>query len=263
MTPEISMHNKSDKITILFIIAIVASILFIIIRAVVGVFRFFGYVNPVERYFTKMKTDAALEKRYPDHDFDVNTEFGFGDYGYYLSISAVDENGIEFSVQWADDEMKDHYHDEWNEFYYGPKIVEYQNSLRDELFPQMPYIDTYEYDTNDTYKFAKGPYEEVFFESVEDAIEGSKCGHFNTDVTFKGIDINTADDDEIEQFAGSIADSLMWLYDRTGYLDISINFFHYRAPDENGTGHKTKDELVASIIKEIEIEKRQNWGQTE
>ena len=58
MTPEISMHNKSDKITILFIIAIVASILFIIIRAVVGVFRFFGYVNPVERYFTKMEIMA-------------------------------------------------------------------------------------------------------------------------------------------------------------------------------------------------------------
>ena len=69
--------------------------------------------------------------------------------------------------------------------------------------------------------------------------------------SFKGIDLYTADDEEIKKFAESIADSLMWLSDETGYYDIRISSFYYRKADEYGAGFKNRDELVESIIKEI------------
>ena len=94
------------------------------------------------------------------------------------------------------------------------------------------------------------------FESMDDAIEGSKYCSFDTKVTFKGIDLDTADDEELERFADSIADSLMWLNDETGYNDIRINSFYYRPADEYGAGFKTKDELVDSIIKKIKLDRK-------
>ncbi len=251
--------DKSGKTVVVTVIAVAVTLaavaavgLYVIIRGVLG---FFGYLTPAQRRQYKHKTEKTLEKRYPGHDFDVETFFGSGEYGYYLNITGIDENGIEFRVQWVEGEMEDHYHDEWNEFYYGEKIVEYQNSLRDKYFPQIPYVDTYEYSGEDIYEFTKGPYKEVFFESLDDAIEGSKCWRFDTDVTFKGIDLDTADDEELEEFAGSMADSLMWLYEETGYSDIWVNSYHYHAYDEYGSGFKTKDELVASIIKQVKFDR--------
>ena len=250
------MKHKSGKTALWIIIgvgAVIAIAVFVFIR---GVFWFLGYMGPVERFYYKQKTDWALERKYPGHDFDVREEHGWGEYGYAVGIYGTDENGIEFWVQWVEDEMQDKYHEEWNKHYYSKKLVDYQNSLRDEYFPQIPYVDTYEYDTQDSFHFVRGPYKEVFFESMDEAIEGSKYCDFDTDVTFKGIDLDTADDDEIEQFAGSIADSLMWLYEKTGYYDIGINNFNYRAVDENGAVLKTKDELVDSIIKKIDQYKK-------
>ena len=242
------MMKKSNKIVVGVILAVVA---FGILRFIHGVFWFFGYMNPVERYYLKQKTDITLEKKYPEHDFDVREDHGWGEYGYSVGLYGTDEAGIEFRVQWVDDEMQDRYREEWNKYYYGEKLVEYQNSLRDKYFPQIPYVDTYEYYPNDTFNFNRGPYKEVFFESMDDAIEGSKYCAFDTDVTFKGIDLNTADDEELKKFAESIADSLMWLSDETGYCDIWIGPFHYREADESGSGFENKDELVESIIKDI------------
>ena len=48
----------------------------------------------------------------------------------------------------------------------------------------------------------------------------------------------------------------MWLADETGYHDIRIGEFYYQVADENGSGFKDKDELVESIIKKIEREKK-------
>lgn len=248
--------DKSGKIAIGIIIGVFGAIGIAVFMFIWAVLRFFGYMSPVERYYYKVKTDRTLEKRYPGHDFEVITDFGSGEYGYSLGIHGIDENGIEFRVQWVDDEMEDHYHDEWNKHYYGEKLVEYQNGLRDKYFPQIPYVDTYEYSPEDTFYFNRGPYKEVFFESMDDAIEGSKYCRFDTRVTFKDIDIYTADDDELERFAGSIADSLMWLYDETGYYDIWIGDFHYLKADGSGSGVNTKDELVDSIINEIEVKRR-------
>ena len=248
--------KKSGKIAIGIIIAVAATaiiIIFMIIHAVLG---FLGYKNPVERYYLKLKTDLALENKYPEHDFDVREEHGWGEYGYAVGLYGTDESGIEFWVQWVDGEMQDKYHEEYNEYYYGKKLVEYQDSLRDKYFPQIPYVDTYEYSSDDTFWFYRGSFKEVFFESMDDAIEGSKENAFNTDVTFKGIDLDTADDEELAKFADSIADSLMWLYDETGYYDIRINNFYYRVADEDGTGFKTKEELADSIIKQIKVERK-------
>lgn len=248
--------KKTGKIVIGIVIGVAAIaivIVFLIIHAVLG---FLGYKNPVERYYLKLKTDVALEKKYPDHDFDVREDHGWGEYGYAAGLYGKDESGIEFWVQWADDEMQDKYHEEWNKYYYGEKLVKYQDSLRDKYFPQIPYVDTYEYSRYDTYHFYRGSFKEVFYESMDDAIEGSKENAFNTDVTYKGIDIYTADDDELAKFADSMADSLMWLYDETGYYDIRIGDFYYRAADEYGSGFKTKEELVDSIIKEINVKRK-------
>ncbi len=247
--------KKSVKIIIGIVIAAIVITSYTVIHAVL---RFFGYLNPVERYYEKVKTDMALENKYPGHDFNVNTIFGLGEYGYYLNIHAADENGIEFRVQWVEGEMEDHYHDEWNKYYYGKKIIEYQNSLRDEYFPQIPYVDTYEYSADDIYDFTGDLYKKVFFESPDEAIEASKSGRFDTEVTFKGIEFNTADDDEIRNFAESLADSLMWLHEQTGYYHIVINSFSYIEYDEYGAGYKTKDELVDSIIKRIEKDRKNN-----
>ena len=248
--------KKSGKIVIGIIIGIAVIailIIFLIVHAVLG---FFGFKNPVERYYLKLKTDVALENKYPEHDFDVREDHGWGEYGYAVGLYGKDENGIEFWVQWVDDEMQDKYHEEWNMYYYGEKLVEYQDSLRDEYFPQIPYVDTYEYSSDDTFWFYRGSFKEIFYESMDDAIEGSKENAFNTDVTYKGIDIYTADYDELAKFAGSMADSLMWLYDETGYYDIRIGDFHYRAADEYDSGFKTKEELVDSIIKEINVKRK-------
>ncbi len=253
--------NKQSKIIVGIVLAAGALMLLYFIH---GVMAFFGYATPIEREYLRRKTDAALEKRYPGHDFDVSMRSGWGEYGYYKAMNAVDENGIKFYVQWVDGELEDHYHDEWNEFYYGEKIVEYQNDLRDEFFPQIPYVDTYEYSKDDIYSFTGEPFKEVFFESMDEAVEGSKCGKFITEVTFKGIDLYKADDEEIERFADSMADSLMWLHDETGYNDIWIDDFYYSEADEYGGGFKNKDELVDSIIKKIERarerEERNNGG---
>ncbi|MBO4267548.1 MAG: hypothetical protein J5910_10225, partial [Lachnospiraceae bacterium] len=156
----------------------------------------------------------------------------------------------------VDGEMQDKYHEQWNKYYYGKKLVEYQNSLRDKYFPQIPYVDTYEYCTDDMFYFYRGSFKEVFYKSMDDAIEGSKENAFNTDVTYKGIDIYTADDEELAKFADSMADSLMWLYDETGYYDIRINDFYYRVADEYGSGFKTKEELEDSIIKKIKVDRK-------
>lgn len=212
--------KKSGKIALGIIIGIVAAVIAVIFLIVHAVLGFLGYKNPVERYYLKLKTDVALEKRYPGHDFDVREQHGWGEYGYSVGIYGTDENGIEFRVQWVEDDMQDKYHEEWNEHFF------------------------------------RGSYKEVFFESMDDAIEGSKDCAFDTDVTFKGIDLYKADDEELEQFAESIADSLMGLYEETGYYDIRINDFHYRAVDEDGTVLKTKDELVDYVIKEVKIDRK-------
>ena len=248
--------KKSSKIVIGIITGVVAFAIVIVFMIVHAVLGFFGYKNPVERYYLKLKTDVALEKKYPEHDFDVREDHGWGEYGYAVGLYGKDENGIEFWVQWVDDEMQDKYHEEWNKYYYGEKLVEYQNSLRDKYFPQIPYVDTYEYSRYDTYQFYRGSFKEVFFESMDDAIEGSKENAFNTNVTYKEIDIYTADNEELAKFAGSMADSLMWLYDETGYYDIRIGDFYYRAADEYDSGFKTKEELVDSIIKEINVKRK-------
>ena len=248
--------KKTGKIVSGIIIAVVVIVIFTIFMFIRAVLGFLGYMNPVERYYLKLKTDVTLEKKYPGHDFDVREDSGWGEYGYAVGLYGKDEAGIEFRAQWVDDDMQDRYCEEWNKHYYGEKIVEYQNSLRDKYFPQIPYVDTYEYYPYDTYHFYRGPFKEVFFGSMDDAIEGSKYCDFNTNVTFKGIDLDTADDEELERFAGSIADSLMWLYDVTGYYDIRINNYYYRAADEYGSGFKTKEELVDSIVKQIKVERK-------
>ena len=48
----------------------------------------------------------------------------------------------------------------------------------------------------------------------------------------------------------------MWLYDETGYYDIRINDFYYRAADEEGSGLKTKEELADSIIKKVKDDRK-------
>ena len=248
--------KKSSKIVIGIIIGAVTFAIVIVFMIVHAVLGFFGYKNPVERYYLKLKTDVALEKKYPEHDFDVREDHGWGEYGYAVGLYGTDEAGIEFWVQWVDGEMQDKYHEQWNKYYYGKKLVEYQNSLRDKYFPQIPYVDTYEYCTDDMFYFYRGSFKEAFYESMDDAIEGSKENAFNTDVTYKGIDIYTADDEELAKFADSMADSLMWLYDETGYYDIRINDFYYRVADEYGSGFKTKEELEDSIIKKIKVDRK-------
>ena len=248
--------KKSSKIVIGIIIGAVTFAIVIVFMIVHAVLGFFGYKNPVERYYLKLKTDVALEKKYPEHVFDVREDHGWGEYGYAVGLYGTDESGIEFWVQWVDGEMQDKYREKWNKYYYGKKLVEYQNSLRDKYFPQIPYVDTYEYCMDDMFYFYRGSFKEVFYESMDDAIEGSKENAFNTDVTFKGIDLDTADDAELERFADSMADSLMWLYDETGYYDIRINNFYYRMADEYGSGFKTKEELADSIIKKIKVERK-------
>lgn len=248
--------KKSGKTAVVIIIAGAVIVAVPILMFIHGVFWFLGYETPVERYYYKLKTDAALEKKYPGHDFEVREEHGWGEYGYSVGIYGMDENGIEFWVQWVDDEMQDKYHEEWNKYYYGEKLVEYQNSLRDKYFPQISYVDTYEYSRDDSFYFSRGSFKEVFYESMDDAIEGSKENGFYTDVTYKGIDIYTADDEELAKFADSVADSLMWLYDETGYYDIRINNFYYRVADEYGSGFETKEELVDSIMKQIMVDRK-------
>ena len=99
--------KKSGKIAIGIIMAVAVTailIIFLIVHAVLG---FLGYKNPVERYYLKLKTDVALEKKYPEHDFDVREEHGWGEYGFAVGIYGKDEAGIEFWVQWVDGEMQD------------------------------------------------------------------------------------------------------------------------------------------------------------
>ena len=245
--------KKSVKIIIGIIIAVAAVMVLLLIRATLGII---GYVSPTERLSRKVKTDAFLENKYPGHDFDVSVKQFFSDPGFSCKVVATDENGIEFTVVGTGDKMEDHYHEVYNELHYGQKLVEYQNGLRDRYFPQIPYVDTYEYSPYDTYHFFTGPFREVFFESMDDAIEGSKYCNFDTKVTFEGIDLDTADDNELEVFADSVAGSLMWLNKETGYNDIRINGFHYRPADGTGAGYETKEELADSIIKSVMLDRR-------
>ncbi len=244
---------KKVAVIIIGVLAVVTVIIYVIVHAVLG---FFGYLNPMERYLLTRKTEVLLEKKYPEHDFTFDTEHDWSEYGFYFNIYATDENGVRFRVQWIEDEMDDHYYCvEWNDFFYGNKIVEYQNSLRDRYFPLIPYVDTYEYAKDGSFDFPGELHKEVFFQSADEAIEASKAGIFDTDVTFKGIDLDTADDDEVRRFAESMADSMMWLHEETGYYHIMINSFSYIEYDESGAGVKTKEELVDKIIKRIERER--------
>ena len=244
---------KRVAVIIIGALAVVAVIIYVVVHAVLG---FFGYLNPLERYWLTLKTEKLLDKKYPEHDFTYDTDYDWSEYGFYFNIYATDENGVRFRVQWIEGEMDDHYYCvEWNDFFYGNKIVEYQNSLRDKYFPQIPYVDTYEYAKDDSFVFPGELHKEVFFQSVDEAIEASKDGIFETDVTFKGIDLSTADDDEVRRFAESMVDSMMWLHEVTGYRHIMINSFSYIEHDENGAGEETKEKLVDKIIKSIERER--------
>ncbi|MCR5605099.1 MAG: hypothetical protein K6G27_15565 [Lachnospiraceae bacterium] len=113
-------------------------------------------------------------------------------------------------------------------------------------------MDTYEYAKDDPFDFPGELHKEVFFQSVDEAIKAGKAGIFDTDVIFKGIDLDTADDDEVRCFAESMADSMMWLHEVTGYHHIIINSFSYIECDEYGAGVKVKEELVDKIIERIE-----------
>lgn len=68
--------KKSSKIVIGIIIGAVTFAIVIVFMIVHAVLGFFGYKNPVERYYLKLKTDVALEKKYPGHDFDVREDHG-------------------------------------------------------------------------------------------------------------------------------------------------------------------------------------------
>lgn len=237
------------KVTVITIgvLAVVTVVIFVVVHAVL---EFFGYVDPWERYWLTRKTETLLDKKYPEHDFTFDTDYDWAEYGFYFNIYATDENGVRFRVQWIEGEMDDHYYCvEWNDFFYGNKIVEYQNSLRDKYFPKIPYVDTYEYAKEDSFDFRGELYKKVFFQSEDEAIEASKTGIFDTDVTFKGIDLDTADDEEVRRFAESMADSMIWLQEETGYYHIMINSFSY------GAAYETKDELVDYIIERIEHER--------
>ena len=242
-------HNSMKKVTVIIIgvLAVLTVIIYFIAHAVLG---FFGYLDPWERYRLTQKTEKLLDKKYPEHNFTYDTAYDWSEYGFYFNIYATDENGIRFLVQWIEGEMDDHYYCvEWNDFFYGNKIVEYQNSLRDKYFPKIPYVDTYEYANEDSFDFPGELHKKVFFQSVDEAIEASKAGIFDTDVTFKGIDLDTADDEEVRRFAESMADSMIWLQEETGYYHIMINSFSY------GAAYETKDELVDYIIERIEHER--------
>lgn len=243
---------KRVAVIIIGVLAVVTVIIYVVAHAVLG---FLGYHNPWERYRLTRKTEKLLDKKYPEHDFTFDTDYGWSEYGFYFNIYATDENGVRFRVQWIEGEMDDHYYCvEWNDFFYGDKIVEYQNSLRDDYFPQIPYVDTYEYAKEDSFDFPGELHKKVFFQSLDEAIEASKDGIFDTDVTFT-IDLDTADDDEVRRFAESMADSMMRLHEETGYYHIMINSFSYIDRDESGTGVKAKEELVDKIIERIERER--------
>ena len=74
---ETNRNSKKGRVIICIIIVVVFLVLFGIFQIVRGVFWFFGYETPVERYYSVLKTDAALEKKYPGHDFDVREEHGW------------------------------------------------------------------------------------------------------------------------------------------------------------------------------------------
>ena len=244
--------NKS-KIVIGIIIAAAVIAVILVLRMILGIF---GYLTFAERSYLAAKTDAALELRYPDHDFDVKAELYFAEVGFGTKLTATDENGIDFWMHWLDDGLEDHYHDRWNETYYGKELVEYQNGLRDRYFADIPYISSYEYYPYETYHFYRGPYKEVFFGSLDEAIEGSRACSFDTDVTFSGIDLDTADDEELEQFAGSIADTMIWLQEETGYYDVKISSFQYRAYDESTGKRTSREELVDRIISKVKLSRK-------
>ena len=244
---------KKIGIIVIGIIVVVAILIYGAVHAVMG---FFGYLNPLERYWLTRKTETLLEKKYPEHDFTFDTDYDWAEYGFYFNIYATDENVVRFRVQWIEGEMDDHYYCvEWNDHFYGNKIVEYQNRLRDDYFPQIPYVDSYEYAKDDSFDFPGELHKKVFFQTLDEAIEASKDGIFYTDVTFKDIDLETADDDEVRRFAESMADSMMWLHEVTGYYHIAINSFYYIDHDEYGAGFKTKDEVVDYIIERVERER--------
>ena len=104
--------KKSGKTAVWIIIAVAVLVAVPILWFIHGVFWFLGYKTPVERYYLTVKTDAALERKYPEHDFSVREDHGWGEYGYAVGIYGMDENGIEFWVQWVDGEMQDKYHEE-------------------------------------------------------------------------------------------------------------------------------------------------------
>ena len=106
--------KRSSKVATGIIIVVVVFVIYGVFRIIHGVFWFLGYETPIERYYSKLKTDAALEEKYPGHDFDVREEHGWGEYGFAVGLYGTDEAGIEFRVQWADGEMQDRYCEEWN-----------------------------------------------------------------------------------------------------------------------------------------------------
>ena len=63
--------KKSSKIATGIIIVVVVFVIYGVFRIVHGVFWFLGYETPIERYYSKLKTDAALEEKYPGHDFEM------------------------------------------------------------------------------------------------------------------------------------------------------------------------------------------------
>ena len=85
--------KKSGKTAAVIIIAVAVIVAVPILMFIHGVVWFLGYETPVERYYYKLKTDAALEKKSPGHDFDVREEHGWGEYGYSVGIYGMDETG--------------------------------------------------------------------------------------------------------------------------------------------------------------------------
>ena len=148
--------------------AVFISVIVVMATLVVGflgvIMRFLGHRSAIERYVIKRDIEARLEKKYPNHSFNVKVENVGSEIGYSLRMTATDEEGLEFWIEGLGDDFEDHYHDKWNTVHYGKELVKYQNELRDRYFKDIPYVGSYEYYRFDTYMFYRGPFKEKFFD---------------------------------------------------------------------------------------------------
>ncbi len=213
--------------------------------------EFINYKTENELKEIKENANSYLNEKYPEHEFTLNIVQSNSELGYGHYISAVDKDGVEFTVSNRHDKyFEDDYCLRYNMFHYSNDVIKYINNISKRFLGTSSYIKEYKPYRYDTFIFYTGPGSDTLLVSPEKAIEAAKYCSFDANVEFN-FDFENATDSDIEEFANSIENLILDIKKETNFKRIIIKDVNgYKFFFEESYNNETlKDDIKKEILK--------------